>query len=350
LTVSITDDRVRAPTLVDATVRVGPLAIPRVLRDLGEDPNAVLDGVGIDPRLFDNPDNLIAFTTACRLLGACVARTGCRHFGLLVGQQSGPSSLGPLGLLMMHSTTVGEALGNLVSYLHTHDRGGTTTLSVQGKVASLGYAIYEPGAESTDQVADLAIALACNIMRSLCDPSWVATKVLLAHERPADVGPYERHFRAPVRFDAEQNALVFPARWLMQPLPDASPDLRRLLQNQVAGLDSAYGASFAAKVRRTLRATVIRGACSVESIAQMFGMQRRTLSRRLRAESTTFEALLDEVRFEVARQLLGDTNLPVRAVAEMLGYADAAFTRAFRRWSGTTPARWRGRGAAAKPS
>jgi AraC-like DNA-binding protein len=80
----------------------------------------------------------------------------------------------------------------------------------------------------------------------------------------------------------------------------------------------------------------------VTQAAQIFNMSRRTLSRRLRAEGTTYEALLDEVRYEVACQLLGHTDMLVRGVAETLDYADsAAFTRAFCRWSGTTPARWR---------
>lgn len=165
--------------------------------------------------------------------------------------------------------------------------------------------------------------------------------MLLAHGRPSDVRPYERHFRAPVRFEAKSNALEFPSRWLSQPLPGADPDLRRRLQEQIAHLDSVYGASLTSQVKRTLRATVITGRCSVEATAQKLNMHRRTLSRRLRSEGTTFETLLDEVRYETARQFLGHTQMPVRAVAHMLAYADAAFTRAFRRWSGTTPGRWR---------
>jgi AraC-like DNA-binding protein len=332
----------RAPAVVEGAARVGPLAIPPVLREMGVDPNEVLVSAAVDPELFDNPDNLITFATAGRLLGACIARTGCPHFGLLVGQQSGAVSLGLPGLLMLRSANVGEALRNLVAHLCLQDRGAVPTLSVQGKVATLGYAIYEPGVENTDQIADAAIAIACNILRALCGPEWVPTQVLFAHRRPADVQPYRSFFRAAVGFDAVQNALVFPARWLAQPLPEANADLRCRLQEEVARLDSRYALSFAAKVRRALRAVVIAGNCSAAGVAHSFGLQRRTLNRRLRAEGTTFETLLGEVRHEVACQLLGNTNMRVRSVSDALGYADsAAFTRAFRRWSGTTPARWR---------
>jgi AraC-like DNA-binding protein len=78
-------------------------------------------------------------------------------------------------------------------------------------------------------------------------------------------------------------------------------------------------------------------------------MHSRTLNRRLNAFGTSFQALVDAGRFEIARQMLADSAMEVTQIAASLDYADAsAFTRAFRRWSGTTPAVWRAkRGAAA---
>jgi AraC-like DNA-binding protein len=84
------------------------------------------------------------------------------------------------------------------------------------------------------------------------------------------------------------------------------------------------------------------GEPSLDAVAEVFTVHRRTLNRRLRESGVTFRQVLDEVRRQRARQLLRDTDLPVLAIAGTLGYADApAFTRAFRRWSGTTPTAWR---------
>ena len=72
-------------------------------------------------------------------------------------------------------------------------------------------------------------------------------------------------------------------------------------------------------------------------------MHRRTLNRQLNAVGTTFREVLDEIRFEIARQLLEDSAMEIIHIASFLGYSNAsAFTRAFRRWSSTTPANWRG--------
>jgi AraC-like DNA-binding protein len=74
----------------------------------------------------------------------------------------------------------------------------------------------------------------------------------------------------------------------------------------------------------------------------MLGVHRRTLHRHLKAEDVTFDALVEAVRSELARELLADPRTPLSHVAATLGYADAsAFSRAFRRWFDTTPARWR---------
>jgi AraC-like DNA-binding protein len=334
------------PALVEGTARVGPIPIPQVLREFGIDPIEVITSVGVDPALFDDPDNRLAFRAVGQLMGACVARTGCPHFGLLVGQRSGLNSLGLPGLLIQHSPDVGAALRSLVTHLYLQDRGAVPTLAVEGKRVSLGYAIYEPGVENAGQIMDAAAAIGWNVLRGLCGPRWAPTEVQLAHRRPADVQPYRRFFRAPVRFDAPHNVLVFSATWLRQRLNDASAELQRLLHEEVKRITGRRAVAFADQVRRVVRAAMVSHDCSAEAVARTFSIQRRTLSRRLSAEGTTFEAVLGEVRYEVARQLLGQTNTPVEKIADTLGYSDAPpFIRAFRRWSGMTPGRWRSRNA-----
>lgn len=95
----------------EATVRVGvATAIPEILRSLGADPAAVAADAGLDPKVFDDPDSLVPYAARGRLLRQCVASTGCKHFGLLLGQHGRLSSLGLVGFLALHSTDVGTAL------------------------------------------------------------------------------------------------------------------------------------------------------------------------------------------------------------------------------------------------
>jgi AraC-like DNA-binding protein len=330
-------------TPAEPTLRIGAtLALPAVLRKLGADPSEVLAEAGFDLAIFDDPDNQVSFAARNRLLAHCVARTGCRHLGLLVGQLGGVHSLGLMGLLVKYSPDTGTALQSLVRHSHLHVRGASTALAVAGRSAMLSYEIHQPHAEATDQVGDGAVAVLFNVVRGLCGPEWKPTEVRLAHRRPEDVEPFRRFFRAPLRFDAERNALVFSADWLNRRLPDVDPELRRLLQKEVDALEVRHGDDFPEQVRSVLRTALVTGHASADNVAALFSMHSRTLNRRLNAFGTGFQELSDESRFEVARQMLRDSAMDVSQIAALLHYADAsAFTRAFRRWSGTTPARWR---------
>jgi len=96
-----------------------------------------------------------------------------------------------------------------------------------------------------------------------------------------------------------------------------------------------------------LRLLMLSGHVSGEDTARMLSMHRRTLNRRLKAQGTTFQSVLDRVRLEAARQLLEGTRLPLDDIAASLGYASVSpFMRSFRRWTGTTPGQWRRGGTA----
>ena len=272
----------------------------------------------------------------------CAAATGCPHFGLLLGQHTGLEALGLVGNLVEHSPDVGKALQNLVLHLHLHDRGAVPILTIEGDRVLLGYAVYQPGIEGTRYIYDLAMAIGLNIMKGLCGRDWTPAEVLFSHSRPADPEPFRRLFRSPLRFDSERTALVFPRGCLSQPLPGADAKLSRLLEARIAQLESLGAWDLVDQTRRVLRNLLLGGRGSIDQVAEIFGIHRRTLNRRMRARGLTFQELVEEVRYDIARQLLGETDLDIVAIAAVLDYSDAAaFTRAFRRWAGTTPAAWR---------
>lgn len=330
-------------TASQSVLRIGgTLALPNVLRSLGANPAELLAEIGLDLALFDDPNNVISYATRDELLFRCVARTGCQHLGLLVGQQAGLHSLGLLGLLARYSPDVGTALRNLTRFLHLHVRGVVLGIEVIGQSVYLSYNIYHPGSKATDQVSDAALACISNIMRTLCGHLWKPTEVRFAHHQPKDISPYSQFFKAPLVFGAEQNALVFASSWLDRRLSEADPELHRLLQKQIDTLQTKHEGDFPELVRSVLRTAILAGYANSDQVASLFSIHHRTLSRRLKDFGTSFRELLDDMRFEIARQMLKDTAMEVGQIAAALDYADAsAFTRAFRRWSGTTPGQWR---------
>jgi AraC-like DNA-binding protein len=327
-----------------ATSRLGPAAnLPQVIRELGLEPSAVLADTGFEEAYFDDPDMPIPYVTGSRLLAHCAEVTGFEHFGLLLGQNAGPAALGLPGFLLMSSTSVGSALEDMVRHFELHDRGGRLTLQRSGGASLIGFAVVEPGVDEPGQLQDLAMAMAFNIMRSLCGEGWIPTEVLLPRRRPTEMAPWKNFFRAPVRFGADRCALVFPSSWLGHPGPAANKLLHAYLEKQASELRAQQpDVGFVGEVRRLVHGTIAQGRRSAARLATILGMNTRTLNRRLLAEGTTFRAVRDDVLHGMERQLLGATSMKLADVAHLLGYSEAsAFIRAFTRWSGHTPQLWR---------
>ncbi len=335
--------RPKGGTANGGSVRVGTLLpMADILLGMGVDPTELLAAEGVDPKVFDDPDNQIPLTVHNRLVALAVARSGCPHIGLLVGQRDGLHSLGLAGLLVRYSPDVETALRSFVRYLHTHVRGGKSALTVDGDVATLNWEIYQPGVEAVDQVGDGALALYCNILRELCGPGWTPIEVRFAHREPAQLQPFRMCFRTTLSFDAEDYSLRFASTWLQRRVAQADPALRRVLQKEINAIEARYEHDFPEQVRSVLRTALLTGNSRSDQLAALFSMHSSTLARRLKPYGVGFRELVDECRYEVAREMLANSGLDVSQIAAMLDYADAsAFTRAFRRWSGIAPARWR---------
>lgn len=140
----------------------------------------------------------------------------------------------------------------------------------------------------------------------------------------------------------------------LQPVGERPPERRggaflRMLFGEIAGAarremakKKAKPDSFRRKVEAELEPLLATGPLRIERIARALGCSRQTLYRRLKAEGLTFEQVLDELRRRRALTLVRDASLPVKEIAWRLGFSDpAAFSRAFKRWTGRSPQAFR---------
>ena len=334
------------PAAAAGEVRIGPVAaIPDVLRRLGVASSLPFVRAGVSLATFRNPENTIAFEALGRLFSECSTLTGCGHFGLLVGECFELSGLGAIGYLMRNSPTVGEALRALLLHLYLHDRGAVPILiNLEASHVLLGYSIYRHGTPGAAQLYDVAIAIGHRALKEICGATWKPLHVQFSHAQPKDSRPYRRLFGPHVRFDAEVSGIAFEASWLDHAIAGADPNLRELVMKAIQQTQANSTMSFADVVRGALHQMVLSGTSSAENLALLFGMHERTLRKRLTAGRTSLQQLVSQTRFELAKQLLENTRIPLSEIASALRYADAAvFSRAFRSWSKTSPREWRAR-------
>lgn len=332
----------------DGQVRFGPLmAIPAVLAEFGIDVARLLEEFQLDRSAFEDPEHTVAYETVGRIFDWCVRATRCEHFGLMIGERAGLSSLGPVGYLAQSAPNVAVAQRIIGEQLHVSDRGGIATIERDGEYVTFGYAIVAPSVECRSQILAAAVAIGFNILRSLCGPRWSATAVHFACTGPQKIARYRQFFQVTPRFDQAHSGILFPARWLSEPPPGADPVLHRMMRERIDELlaESPGGAeNIVGRVQRALRTLVMQPHCSINLASRQLGLPVRTLKRRLADAGTTFLELREQARYEIARQLLRDSRMSVSEVALGLGYSESSsFARAFARWAGVGPTEWRRR-------
>jgi len=334
-------DSAGAPSTEEGwTQRVGALyLLPGLLRELSLDPGSVLAGSGLPSSALDSPDHRIPYAAVGRLLSESARRTGRAEMGLLAGRLWTLDHMGLVGQLMRHSPTLGDALRSLAIYHRLNSEGGAVFLLEHGSAIALGYAVHQPMVDGVEHIYDTVLACGCNFIRELLGARWNPLDVVFARAQPLDPQPYRDFFRARLRFDSPRTALHLTRRMLEQPVPGADPEIRRALE---AKIEAATAGDLIVRLHRALRLLLLNGDSAGDDVAQQLSLHRRTLNRRLKAQGTTFQKVLDGVRWEISRQLLGTTNISLDDVVAATGYADTStFVRAFHRWSGTTPAKWR---------
>jgi AraC-like DNA-binding protein len=331
------------PRLGDGLMRAAAFVhLPALLKSQGISSAAFVKAAGLTLDSIAHPENVIPIRKGVRLLMLGAAQTGRPHFGLFVGQRTSLKQYGLIGVRMLNAPTVGVAWRGLVLTLHLNDRVNVPALTVRDQVATLSFTHYREFGEGAPHVMDYTLAAACVAMRALCGTKWAPSEVHFAHRPPADERPYRSFFRAPVHFGTTRTALLFPASLLDRRIEAADPALRRAIEELIAATMRDQDLTLIEKVRRALFVQITEDDVSIEDIARMLGLHKRTLNRRLAEIHTSFARLLGEVRYQLARELLIGTDLALIDIAAALHYTDAsAFSRAFRSWSGTTPTAWR---------
>jgi AraC-like DNA-binding protein len=189
---------------------------------------------------------------------------------------------------------------------------------------------------------EFALAAALKLARESTGHDITPLQVLFAHAAPPEEQEYRRFFRAPVRFGAGSTSMILSSLDAARPLLAADEALssivRRRLDKALAERDLHDVGPFSERVRRLMVEHLGETTLTPPGVARALAVSRRTLSRRLAGEATSFRDILNDVRREFACALLRDRSLSVGDVAFFLQYSEpAAFHRAFRRWTGQSP-------------
>lgn len=312
-----------------------------LLAEYGVSPEAASEGTHIDLRTL-TPDTQILMREALMVMDRAARLTGIPHLGLLLGARADAGILGIVHRLAATAPTLRHALLDHVNWQLGYSTSAVVYLRSVDDVFVYGIGVYDRLAQASRQFYDLCAAVAANFIRDLTHNAVRPTEICFSHSEPANLRPYHKALNVPLRFDQAQTCLILPHDKMDLPLPTADPALRAHLLAQIDARLGVSAQDMSIRVRRTVRPQLLVGDPSMAGASRVLGLDPRVLRRRLAAEGTTFEAMRDEVRFVVAREYLSLSDLTVLEISDALAFGThAAFSRAFHRWSGSTPTQWR---------
>ncbi|MES1206737.1 MAG: AraC family transcriptional regulator [Pseudomonadota bacterium] len=321
-------------------------------RDGGGDVGAVVRQAHLTLDDFAHPEKRLPLPSFVRLIESASRATGDAWFGAHLGQVCPLGALGLPGHIATLAPTVDRALETFVRYYPLLGDATDVQFRTDDAGCSFTYRVLDEECWPRRQDAEQVITMVVSLIRRWVDPAWAPRLVWFEHRAPANATEIERILGCPVRFDCATNTIWFDRRGAAGANPAADSTSFQLL--------SWFADTFAAgarpaptltdQVRGAIDACATLGDGTVAPVARALGLQPRTLQRRLRAVQTSFRDLHEEVRQTQAARLLERSDLPPKEIAFRLGYANtSSFIRAFRRWTRTTPGRFRESASGARP-
>ncbi|MEJ8827233.1 AraC family transcriptional regulator [Variovorax humicola] len=312
-----------------------------LVKSLGRDPHAFLRTVGLQAKLLDDPETLIPGDAVRELLEITARATRTEDFALRLAAQRKLSSLGPISLVLKEEPTPRAALDTLCRYLKLVNASLITRVEDTGSVVVIREDLLATPGLPMRQSMELAIGILFRILGELIGPQWRPFQVCFTHRPPADVSGHRAFFGRNVKFNHDFNGLVCTAADLQRPRASADRGATRFAQEYLDAALKERGESAHETCREMILALLPGGVCTAQEVARHLRVDRRTLHRKLDAEGCTFSGVLDQVRSDLAKRHLRDSDLPLGEVAELLGFSGpSSFSHWFRRQFGCSASQW----------
>ena len=323
-----------------------------LLRSIGVDEQSLMLRVGLDPSRMKSTDLRVSLSQASEFVTRAIIESGEPGLGVMLAREMKLPLHGALGVAVMSSRTLQDALELMTRYLllraphleisHRHE-GDNEIFTIFSRV-DLG--------PLHGFIMD-AMLYGCAVMGSQLTGGAVPGGEI---RRRGPEPNYFRRFSADlpsrVVYDCPEDAFVIPSRDLELPIRFTDDQLAEVSRAQCeeALHHITEDAGFACRVRRVIE-TSYPFPPKLARVAGTLFVSERTLKRRLQEEEASFQNLVDQVRLDRAGELLANTSMTLSQIADALGYADAAnFTRAFKRWTGSSPSHFRARSREPRPA
>lgn len=311
-----------------------------VQRDL--DVSGFLAEYGLDGDSLEDASKRFSIVSYSAMLGRAGELAGDDHVGIHVGECIKPAHYGALGYSVMSCKTAEEVFERHMRYENLVSDRAVSTYHLEGDQIRLSWDTR--GVAIDRQTAEENVASWVTYLRWITGQVLGITAIRFPHPAPADQSEHRRVFSCPLVFDEPMVEVVFPAEYRKLPIIQHDPVMREMMDayadRLLAELSQSDG--LLGQVRSLMVEAMESGAVSLDVVAGQLAITPRTLQRRLSDQGTSFKSLLDEVRKGLALTYIAQPFIDLAELGYLLGFSDqTAFQRAFKKWTGTTPGKYK---------
>jgi AraC-like DNA-binding protein len=322
------------------------IVIMNELRRRGLPTDDLLKEVALRRTDLADPESRIPYDAVLGLIERAAAATGDASFGLRLGASRDQHESGLIGFVLLNSSMLMDALGNLQRYFRVVGEGEEFEIERGGPYVTLRFRETDPELRGLRQNSDYIAAMLVRACRDLTRKRVSPVRVEFIHRRPNQKVEYDDVLGCPVKFNAEWDSLVYSVETTSLPVIGADNRLLKVLEGACLKIlgPTPRKQDLVHDVRELIVDKLAKGTAQFDEVARELNMSSKTLERRLAESGKTFSRLLDDIRCRLAKQYLSETAFRLDQISYLVGYSEsAAFVRAFRRWTGTTPIQYRRR-------
>lgn len=312
--------------------------VASIIENAGHDPVDLAERVGLNPAALYESDILINEASVNDFFEEASIVCTDRFFGLKVSEIKGLDAVGPLWLLARNANTIGEVIKLMADNMAMHtqsliidlteDDDAGILLSVEVSLHSKSGSHASAKTNSITQMVELTLALFTKLLRSALGSDWVPEYSQFRHAAPCDTQPLKKVFGEHLFFNQDVNAIHVRSTELQAPNNQNSGNGISIEAQKVAerDLESSVGQSmtFVQRVSRIIRMLINDDGVSATDVATALDIPVRTLQYRLKKHNTSYQALYDHAREELAKHYLSKSSLSISAIAERLHFNDTA--------------------------
>lgn len=312
----------------------------RALEANGIAPAPLLDRAGLAGADFHDPESRLPLRASTRLWEAAILATNDDAFGIEVSRFVTAGTFHAMGSAFLTSATLRDALVRVARYSRVTADVAQGTIEETDDTFTLVIGWRDAHERPAAAAVDAVIAAIVRSTRALLGRDLDPAAVILERPEPAQRERFEAFFGCPVTYSADVNRLTFRRCDVDRPIPGGNERLATISDTVVAeylaGLDAD---TLLDDIRAVLADTLHAGEPVLAAIANELAMSPRTLQRRIGEHGTTFRGVVAETRLDLATALLAN-GVSVTETSRRVGFSEtAAFSRAFRRWTGGAPSR-----------